>query len=230
MRILLVEDEEDVASLIKRGLTEQTFTVDVAGDGLKGEQMVRDHDYDAIILDVMLPHKSGFSVCRAIRKFNDTVPILMLTALGSIDDKSEGFGCGADDYLVKPFDIRELLMRLQALLRRRLQPNQDQESILVLADLALDTVGKTVTRSGQTIALTAREYALLEYLLRNSNRIISRMDIADNIWDNPNALDSKTIEVFISFLRRKIDKPFDKKLIHTVVGMGYVMKDEEQNL
>lgn len=230
MRILLVEDEEDVASLIKRGLTEQTFTVDVAVDGLKGEQMVRDHDYDAIILDVMLPHKSGFAVCRAIRKFNDTVPILMLTALGSIDDKSEGFGCGADDYLVKPFDIRELLMRLQALLRRRLQPNQDQESILVLADLALDTIGKTVKRSGQTIALTAREYALLEYLLRNSNRIISRMDIADNIWDNPNALDSKTIEVFISFLRRKIDKPFDKKLIHTVVGMGYVMKDEEQNL
>jgi len=230
MRILLVEDEEDVASLIKRGLGEQTFTVDVAVDGLKGEQMVRDHDYDAIILDVMLPHKSGFAVCRAIRKFNGTVPILMLTALGSIDDKSEGFGCGADDYLVKPFDIRELLMRLQALLRRRLQPNQDQESILVLADLALDTVGKTVKRNGQTIALTAREYALLEYLLRNSNRIISRMDIADNIWDNPNALDSKTIEVFISFLRRKIDKPFDKKLIHTVVGMGYVMKDEEQNL
>ncbi len=229
MRILIVEDEEDVAALVKRGLSEQTFTVDIATDGLQGEQMVRDFDYDAVILDVMLPGKSGFAVCRAIRKFNDTVPVLMLTALGSIDDKSEGFGCGADDYLVKPFDIRELLLRLQALLRRRLQPHQDQESILVLADLALDTVSKIVTRGGQQIPLTAREYALLEYLLRNCNRIISRMDIADNIWDNPNALDSKTIEVFISFLRRKVDKPFEKKLIHTVVGMGYVMKDEEKS-
>ena len=145
MRILIVEDEEDVAALVKRGLSEQTFTVDIATDGLQGEQMVRDFDYDAVILDVMLPGKSGFAVCRAIRKFNDTVPVLMLTALGSIDDKSEGFGCGADDYLVKPFDIRELLLRLQALLRRRLQPHQDQESILVLADLALDTVSKIVT-------------------------------------------------------------------------------------
>lgn len=227
MRILLVEDEEEVASFIKKGLSEQALTIDVIHNGIEGEQQAKEYDYDAIILDVMLPGKSGFAICRSIRKFNGTVPILMLTALGSIDDKFEGFECGADDYLVKPFDIRELVMRLQALLRRRGQGNQEHDSLLTLADLTVDTLAKTVTRSGQNISLTAREYALLEYLLRNKNRITSRMDIADSIWDNPNALDSKTIEVFISFLRRKIDKPFDKKLIHTVVGMGYVMKEEE---
>lgn len=226
MKILVVEDEEKVAAFIKQGLQEKMITVDIATDGIHGEQMARDYDYDAIVLDVMLPRKSGFAVCRAIRSFNTVVPILMLTALDSIDDKAEGFGVGADDYLVKPFEFRELLLRLQALVRRRTA--QEYQNRLELADLCLDTDSKRVTRAGQDIELTAREYALLEYLMRNQRRIVSRADLAEHVWESERAMESNTIEVFINFLRRKIDKNFSPKLIHTVVGMGYVMKEQHE--
>lgn len=222
-RILLIEDEAQVAAFITQGLREQSFTVDAVQSGLEGEQLARKHDYDALIIDVMLPRKSGFAVCRTIRTFNASVPILLLTALDSIEDKTEGFTAGADDYLVKPFDVRELLLRLQALVRRK--SSQEQGHLLTLADLQLDTDAKRVTRAGQDIELTAREYALLEYLMRNQRRIVSRYNIAENVWNSEQRAESNTIEVFITFLRRKIDKEFTPKLIHTVVGMGYVMKE-----
>ncbi|MCU0424193.1 MAG: response regulator transcription factor [Candidatus Kapabacteria bacterium] len=222
-RILLIEDEAQVAAFITQGLREQSFIVDAVLTGLEGEQMLREHDYDALIVDVMLPRKSGFAVCRTIRTFNTSVPILMLTALDSIEDKTEGFNAGADDYLVKPFDVRELLLRLQALMRRK--TTQEQGHLLTLADLLVDTDAKRVTRAGRDIELTAREYALLEYLMRNQRRVVSRLDIAEHVWNNELRTESNTIEVFMTFLRRKIDKEFSQKLIHTVVGMGYVMKE-----
>ncbi|MBD1207705.1 MAG: response regulator transcription factor [Ignavibacteria bacterium] len=224
-RILLIEDETQVAAFIKQGLSEQSFVVDVATTGAEGEQMMREKEYDALIVDVMLPRKSGFAVCRSLRTYNTTLPILMLTALDSIEDKTEGFRAGADDYLVKPFDFRELLLRLQALLRRH--SSIEQGNILTLADLQIDTDAKRVTRAGRGIELTAREYSLLEYLMRNQRRIVSRYDIAENVWNNEQSATSNTIEVFITFLRRKIDKEFSPKLIHTVVGMGYIMKDDK---
>jgi two-component system copper resistance phosphate regulon response regulator CusR len=182
MKVLVVEDEEQVAAFIKRGLNEKMIAVDIATDGVQGERLAREYDYDAIVLDVMVPRKSGFAVCRAIRAFNSTVPILMLTALDSIDDKAEGFGVGADDYLVKPFEFRELLLRLQALIRRRTA--QEHQHRLVLADLCVDTDSKRVTRAGKDIELTAREYALLEYLMRNQRRIVSRSDLAEHVWEH----------------------------------------------
>ncbi|MDB5036272.1 MAG: transcriptional regulator [Chlorobi bacterium] len=226
MKILLVEDERKVASFIKQGLTEQLYTVDVAHDGIEGEHLARMNEYDAIIIDVMLPRKSGFAVCRAIRTFNTTVPILFLTALETTDDKVQGFDSGGDDYLVKPFEFRELMARLRALLRRKSEQTTGGE--LQVADLRLDIRSHTVTRAGQAVELTAREYALLEFLVRNRRRVVSRAEIAEHVWETSFDSESNVIDVYVSFLRRKIDKDFSPKLIHTVVGMGYVIRDEER--
>jgi DNA-binding response OmpR family regulator len=226
MKILLVEDEPKVAAFLHKGLTEQTHSVDIASDGLLGRRLALTNVYDLIILDQLLPGLSGLEVCREVRAHDQGVPILMLTALGETDDKIRGLDAGADDYLVKPFAFQELLARIRALARRRQEAPSSQPA-LRLADLTLDPISKLVTRAGQPIQLTAREFALLHYLLRNQGRVVSRVDILEHVWETSFDTGSNVIDVYINFLRKKIDKDFTPKLIHTLVGMGYVMKDTE---
>jgi len=225
MKILLVEDEPKVAAFLHQGLTEQQYAVDLAPDGLVGLRMALATTYDLLILDNLLPSLSGLEVCRQVRAHNPAVPILMLTALGETEDKIRGLDAGADDYLVKPFAFQELLARIRALARRR-QESPSAESVLRLADLSLDPARKLVQRAGQAIQLTAREFALLEYLLRNQGRVISRVDILEHVWETSFDTGSNVIDVYINFLRKKVDKDFSPKLIHTLVGMGYVMKED----
>lgn len=224
MKILLVEDEPKVASFLHQGLTEQHHTVDLAADGLLGLRLAQAGGYDLLILDTLLPGLSGLEVCRQVRAQDTSVPILMLTALGETDDKIRGLDAGADDYLVKPFAFQELLARIRALTRRRHEA--PAAAVLRLADLTLDPVRKIVQRAGQVVQLTAREFALLEYLLRNQNRVVSRVDILEHVWETSFDTGSNVIDVYINFLRKKLDKDFTPKLIHTLVGMGYVMKED----
>ncbi|TGD82576.1 response regulator transcription factor [Hymenobacter wooponensis] len=225
MKILLVEDEPKVASFLHQGLTEQQHTVDLALEGLLGLRLALAGGYDLIILDTLLPGLSGLEVCRQVRAHDAGVPILMLTALGETDDKIRGLDAGADDYLVKPFAFQELLARIRALARRRHEAPAAQ-ALLRLADLTLDPASKVVQRAGQPIQLTAREFALLEYLLRQQGRVVSRVDILEHVWETNFDTGSNVIDVYINFLRKKIDKDFTPKLIHTLVGMGYVMKED----
>ncbi|SDX34158.1 response regulator transcription factor [Hymenobacter psychrophilus] len=225
MKILLVEDEPKVAAFLHQGLSEQQHQVDLAADGLLGLRLAQQGGYDLLILDTLLPGLSGLDVCRQVRAQNTGVPILMLTALGETDDKIRGLDAGADDYLVKPFAFQELLARIRALTRRR-HDAPPAGGALQLADLTLDPSSKMVHRAGQPIQLTAREFALLEYLLRNQNRVVSRVDILEQVWDTSFDTGSNVIDVYINFLRKKLDKDFTPKLIHTLVGMGYVMKEE----
>jgi DNA-binding response OmpR family regulator len=225
MKILLVEDEPKVAAFLHQGLTEQNYAVDLAPDGLVGLRLALAGQYDLLILDTLLPSISGLEVCRQVRAQNPAVPILMLTALGETDDKIRGLDAGADDYLVKPFAFQELLARIRALARRR-QEAPATGAVLRLADLTLDPARKLVQRAGLPIQLTAREFALLEYLLRNQGRVISRVDILEHVWETSFDTGSNVIDVYINFLRKKVDKDFTPKLIHTLVGMGYVMKEE----
>ncbi|MDX5419213.1 MAG: response regulator transcription factor [Hymenobacteraceae bacterium] len=225
MKILLVEDEPKVAAFIKKGLEEQSYDVDQAYDGTFGVKMALQNEYDVILLDVILPHINGLDVCREIRKHNSTVAILMLTALGSTDDKITGLDAGADDYLTKPFEFKELLARIRALTRRGSESSSGEK--LSIADLEMDVTRKTVTRGGKPINLTAREFALLHYLLRNRGKVVSRVDITEQVWETSFDTGSNVIDVYINFLRKKIDKGYDNKLIHTLVGMGYVLKEQE---
>ncbi|MBT2556835.1 response regulator transcription factor [Hymenobacter sp. ISL-91] len=225
MKILLVEDEPKVAAFLHQGLSEQHHQVDLAADGLLGLRLAKQGGYDLLILDTLLPGLNGLEVCRQVRAQNTGVPILMLTALGETDDKIRGLDAGADDYLVKPFAFQELLARIRALTRRR-HDVTPAGGTLQLADLTLDPASKMVHRAGQPIQLTAREFALLEYLLRNQNRVVSRVDILEQVWDTSFDTGSNVIDVYINFLRKKLDKDFTPKLIHTLVGMGYVMKEE----
>lgn len=225
MKILLIEDEPKVSAFIKKGLEEQTYEVDLAYDGFYGAKLALENEYALVVLDVILPRMNGVEVCRTIRQHNQTLPILMLTALGSTDDKILGLDSGADDYLVKPFEFQELLARIRAL-TRRVQESVSNE-VLQLADLELDVQKKTVTRSGVPISLTAREFALLYYLLRNKERVVSRVDIIEQVWETSFDTGSNVIDVYINFLRKKVDKDFSPKLIHTLVGMGYVLKEME---
>ncbi|MFH1298042.1 MAG: response regulator transcription factor [Bacteroidota bacterium] len=222
MKILLVEDDKKVASFINRGLSEQLFHVDIARDGLEGDLMARQDDYDLILLDILLPKQSGIELCKIIRSRDYKVPILMLTALGSTDDKVTGLDAGADDYLVKPFEFKELLARVKALLRRR--DETTQATLLKFEGIEMDTRAKTVFRDGIKINLTAREFKLLEYLLRNRGRVVSRIDIEEQVWDFSFDHGTNVVDVYMNFLRKKIDKNFDRKLIHTVVGMGFILK------
>ena len=224
MKVLLVEDEPKLASFIEKGFRGEGYELDVAYDGQLGLSRFRQHAYDLVILDVNLPHLNGFDLCALIRADNPTVPVLFLTALDSLDDKVRGFEAGADDYLAKPFKFRELLLRARALTKRQ-AGHAAVRRTLRLADLELDLEKKTVTRAGQRIDLTAKEYALLEYLLLNRGRIISRIDITEKVWDLDFDTNTNVIDVYISHLRRKLDKGFTPKLIHTVVGMGYVMRE-----
>ncbi|RYD81067.1 MAG: response regulator transcription factor [Sphingobacteriales bacterium] len=226
-RILIVEDEVKVALSLKEGLEEKGFSVDLAYDGYIGQRMAASHTYDLVILDVNLPSVNGYAVCDEIRRSNNSVPVLMLTAMGTTEDKLTGFNSGADDYLVKPFEFRELLARINALTKRSGRSAQgNNNNLLKIADLELDVDTKIVRRAGKRIQLTSKEYYLLEYLLRNKGRVLSRSDIAEKIWDITFETGTNVIDVYINFLRRKIDKDYTPKLIHTQKGMGYVLAED----
>jgi two-component system copper resistance phosphate regulon response regulator CusR len=222
MKVLLVEDEQAVAGFIKKGFESEGFVIDVAYDGKTAQMFFLKSSYEAIILDVNLPVINGFELCKLFKQQNKQVPVIMLTAFDSIDDKTTGFESGADDYLVKPFEFKELLLRIKALTRRS---SKEEKTVLSLADLELDIAAKTVSRSGKRIDLTAREFTLLEYLLVNKGRVISRVDIAEKVWDLNFDTNTNVIDVYINYLRKKIDKDFTPKLLHTVVGMGYVLRE-----
>lgn len=226
MTILIVEDEPKVASFIKRGLELHGFETEIAYDGSIALRKAsgNDNKYDAIILDVNLPQINGFEVCKQLRTLGIKTPILMLTALGTISDKVHGFEIGADDYLVKPFEFEELLARIKSIIKRS-KAEPMQETILIIADLQMDVSSKAVSRNGKIIDLTAKEFFLLEYLLRNKGRVLSRIDIAEKIWDITFDTGTNVIDLYIFYLRKKIDKDHVKKLIHTQVGMGYVLKE-----
>lgn len=222
MNVLVIEDEPNVVAFVKKGLQEQLYEVDVAYDGQTGLSLALQKDYALIVLDVILPNSNGIQVCRDIRKHNMHVPILMLTALGTTEDVVNGLDSGADDYLTKPFKFKELLARVRALTRRS---NLSQANgKLTVADLEVDLDTKAVTRGGKTINLTAKEYALLEYFIRNKGKVLSRLDLLENVWELNFDLSSNVVDVYVNYLRNKIDKDFDSKLIHTVIGMGYVLK------
>lgn len=220
MRVLLVEDEPDAARLLAKGLRERAYAVDIAAEGEQALYLASINDYDLIILDVMLPLKDGFAVCQELRASGASVPVLMLTARDDVRDRITGLDSGADDYLVKPFDFHELLARVRALLRRgqSLQP----ETIEV-GDLKINTRGHAVERAGQSIALTAKEYALLEYLARRAGQVVSRAEIAEHVWDENFDPFSNLIEVYIQRLRRKVDEGREPKLIRTLRGEGYLL-------
>jgi DNA-binding response OmpR family regulator len=217
-----------VADLIKRGLEAQGFKVEIAYDGMMGRRLGVQKKYDLIILDVNLPHENGYEVCRSIRERNAKVPILFLTALDTLDDKLIGFDAGADDYIPKPFEMKELLARVRVFLKRSGSYNADPAGsrMLQVADLILDIDSKTVVRAGRKVELTAKEFHLLQYFLENKNRVVSKVDIAEKIWNITFDTGTNVIEVYVNYLRNKVDKGFDRKLIHTIIGMGYVLKEE----
>ncbi len=223
MKILVIEDEPKVASFLKQGLEEHQFEVTIASDGLLGIKYGIENQFDIIILDIMIPYKNGIEVAKELRNLEVKSPILMLTALSTIDEKVEGLDAGADDYLVKPFDFKELLARIRSLLKRNSE-NYPINNTLKLFDLELDLNRKVARRGGKTIDLTAKEYSLLEYLIRNKNRVISRNEILENVWSTNFDTTTNVIDVYINFLRKKIDKEYDVKIIHTMVGMGYIIK------
>ena len=225
MKILVVEDEPKLAGFIKKGLEEQGWEVEVAFDGRMGKYLAVGNPFDILVMDVNLPIINGFDLTQQLREGGISTPILLLTALGTVEDKLQGFDAGADDYLVKPFEFRELIARIKALAKRNANPDANQHS-LILADLELNLDEKIAFRGGQRIDLTAKEFALLEYLMRNRGRVVSRVDIAEKVWDIRFDTGTNVIDVYINFLRKKVDKNFPTKLIHTVVGMGYIFKAE----
>jgi two-component system, OmpR family, copper resistance phosphate regulon response regulator CusR len=225
MKILLVEDEPKLAQTIKKGIEENGFDVDVALDGMTGKSLALQNKYDLLIFDVIIPHINGIELCKIVRQAKPKVPILLLTALGTTDDKLAGFDSGADDYLVKPFEFKELIARIKSLIRRNTsldEPNQ----VLRVANLELNLTEKIAIRDGKKIELTAREFALLEYLMKNRGKVLSRLDVSEHVWDINFDTGTNVIDVYINILRKKIDKEFEPKLIHTRVGMGYVLKED----
>jgi len=222
VRILLVEDEKKVAGFIKKGLTEEFYTVDVAADGEEGLLMATNTEYDLIILDIMLPDINGIELCRRIRNCNIKTPIMMLTAVDATESKVKGLDSGADDYVTKPFAFEEFLARVRSLLRR---PSLTVNS-LKAADLALDPVKHEVSRGGQKIELTWKEFALLEYLMRNKGRTLSRTRIFEHIWGYDTETSTNIVDVYVSYLRDKIDKHHSPKLIHTIRSVGYMLKED----
>ncbi|MBL7709766.1 MAG: response regulator transcription factor [Chitinophagaceae bacterium] len=225
INILIVEDEKKIADSLKQGLTENSFQAEVAYDGIMGWKMFRNQPFDLVILDINLPGMNGYELCKAIRSANAAIPVVMLTAMSAVDDKIEGFDAGADDYIIKPFDFRELLVRIRALLKR-IHTTVATGTLLKAGDLVMNLDSKEVTRNEQVISLTAKEFQLLEYLLRNKNRVVSRADIALQVWDIDFDTRTNVIDVYVNYLRKKIDKGFDEPLIHTQVGMGYILKDK----
>ena len=227
INILIVEDEQKIADSLKQGLTENGFFVQVAYDGVMGYRLFKNGQFNLVILDINLPGMNGYELCKAIRIIDPKVPITMLTAMSAVDDKIEGFDMGADDYIIKPFDFRELLVRIRALLKR-IHLTVATGVKLKAGDLVMNLDTKEVTRGEKDILLTAKEFQLLEYLLRNKNRVLSRADIALNVWDIDFDSGTNVIDVYVNYLRKKIDRDFDTALIHTQIGMGYILKDKSQ--
>jgi DNA-binding response OmpR family regulator len=224
MRILVVEDEKKVAGFIKKGLEEESYAIDVVYDGVEGEYMASTNDYDVIVLDIMLPKKSGFDVVHDLRAKNIKTPVLLLTARDSVEDKVKGLDSGADDYLNKPFAFEELLARVRALMRRKDYGLAE----LKFADLVLDQATRKAKRGDEIVDLTSKEYGLLEYFLRNPNKVLTRTMIAEHVWDYTFDSDTNIIDVYVNHLRNKIDKEPFKKVIHTIRGVGYILKEEEE--
>jgi two-component system copper resistance phosphate regulon response regulator CusR len=225
VKILLIEDEPKTVQSLKQGLEENNYEVEVAYDGLMGYQLATRNTYQLIISDIIIPGLNGLELCRKLRIEGVQTPILMLTALSTTDDKIEGFDAGADDYLAKPFDFKEFLARVKALIKRSNQ-TMIEAQVLKFADLELDLSSKIVSRSGQKINLTAKEFQLMEYFLRNQEKVISKAEIAENIWEVEDENSSNLIEVYVNYLRKKVDKGFSSKLIHTQFGMGYILRQE----
>jgi len=225
MKILIIEDESRVASFIKEGLEEKSYKTVEAYDGITGEEAAMKDDISLVILDLIIPGKSGIDVCRSIKAVRPDLPILMLTALSTTVDKVRGFEAGADDYLVKPFDFPELLARIKSLLKRSRNSTHQTQSLRV-ADLELDLMRKVAIRGGKVIELTAKEFALLEYFMRNSGRVLSRADISEKVWNITYDTGTNIVEVYVNILRKKIDRDFEPKLIHTRIGLGYIFTDE----
>ena len=223
-RILLIEDEAKIADTLKFGLSENGYEVEVAYDGKIGKKLFESYAFNLVVLDINLPGINGYELCRLIRQKDAHVPIIMLTALNSLNDKIEGYDAGADDYIIKPFEFKELLMKIRVLLKRTLQQTLPTGTLLKADDLEMNLDSKEVKRDGIPINLTAKEFQLLEYLLRNKNRVVSRADIAMNVWDIDFDTNTNVIDVYISYLRNKVDKQFEQKLIQTQVGMGYILK------
>jgi two-component system copper resistance phosphate regulon response regulator CusR len=228
MRLLLVEDEPRVAHFIAKGLREQSYAVDVAAEGEDALYRLSINDYDLVILDVMLPRKDGFAVCRELRQQNIHLPVLMLTARDDVDDRVQGLDSGADDYLVKPFEFKELLARVRALLRRK--QTSLRSDILQIADLTINTANHTATRNGQRINLTAKEYALLEFFVLRAGQLMGREAIAEHVWDDSFDPTSNVIDVYVRRLRRKIDEGFALPLIHTRRGEGYLLSAQSEDM
>lgn len=225
MRVLIIEDEPKVALFIEKGLNENGYITDIAYDGVMGKKLVEQNIYNAIILDVNLPLINGYELCAHIRTFNKQIPIIMLTAFSSLDNKLDGFNSGADDYLIKPFEFRELLARVKALMNR--SSNQSLVgNTLKVDDLEMNLDTKSVSRGGRKIELTAKEFALLLFFIRSKGRMITRSEIAEKVWDINFNTGTNIVDVYVNFLRKKIDKDFPKKLIHTQIGMGYILRDD----
>jgi two-component system copper resistance phosphate regulon response regulator CusR len=225
MKILLVEDEKKTVQYIKKGLEENGYEIDTAEDGLEGKKLAFANHYNLVITDVIMPGINGRELCKQLRAGQIDTPILMLTALGETDDVVEGLDSGADDYLAKPFEFKELLARIRALTKRQPKfPANDHQ--LRIADLLLDLNKKVVFREGKKIELTSKEFSLLEYFLRNKNRVISRAELSKNVWNVDFDTGTNMVEVYVNYLRKKIDRDFEKKLIHTQFGMGYILKEE----
>lgn len=224
-KILIVEDEKKIADTLRTGLTEYGYYTEVAYDGVIGRRLLISHTYDLVILDINLPGINGYDLCKLIRQDNSNLPVIMLTSMSTLNDKIEGYNAGADDYLVKPFEFRELILKIRALLKRTLAETLPIGNMLRARDLEMDLDSKAVTRDGIKINLTAKEFQLLEYFLRNKNRVLSRADIAVNVWDMDFHSNTNVIDVYINYLRNKIDKNYPDKLIQTQVGMGYILKE-----
>jgi len=224
--ILIVEDEKKIADTLKFGLGENGYLAEVAYDGKLGLRMFNSHPFQLVIADVNLPGMNGYELCKAIRTENENIPVIMLTAMTALTDKVDGYNAGADDYLTKPFEFKELLMKIRALLKRTHAQPVPVGTLLKAADLEMNLDSKEVIRQGKTISLTAKEFQLLEYLLRNKNRVLSRADIAINVWDVDFDTNTNVIDVYINYVRNKIDKGFEQKLIQTQIGMGYILKEK----
>jgi two-component system copper resistance phosphate regulon response regulator CusR len=223
--ILIIEDEKKIADTLKFGLTENGYYVEVTYDGTLGRRVFESRSFSLIILDVNLPGINGYELCKEFRLKNQNTPIIMLTAMGALTDKVEGYNAGADDYMTKPFEFKELLLKIKVLLKRVQLQHSPAGTILRASDLEMNLDSKEVTREMKKINLTAKEFQLLEYLLKNKNRVVSRADIAINVWDVDFDTNTNVIDVYINYVRNKIDKGFTQKLIQTQVGMGYVLKE-----
>ena len=223
MKLLVVEDEPNLLSIIRKGLSENNNEVSVAMDGRTALEMIQNHNFDVVILDIMLPDINGIEICRRLRAAKNFVPILLLTALGTTENVVTGLNAGADDYMAKPFKFSELQARIDALARRSNQDNKPNDTI-VIDDLEIDGRSKSVKRNGETIVMTAKEFKLLYYLAKNAGMILSREQLLDNVWDINFDMNTNVVDVYINYVRKKIDKPFQNKLIHTMKGLGYVMR------